>query len=167
MRNIPPCGAALACPVSQSYFGRDSACRSAPYGASLITLRRGRKVRRPAVLAAVVDAATSFLPSLRLVPQTEETGAVPMRAGYGERDLAQALVGLAVPGEAIVKHHDAMRHAFMLADKQRARPNNDPGSDANIGTSRCRTGAAVRVGAVIAAIGSTLLRSAGKIRPMQ
>src|SRR5215207_5314992 len=52
---------------------------------------------------------------LRSVAQAEEAWPVPVRAGDGARDLREAAVGGAVPGEAVRDHDDPVQGAGMLA----------------------------------------------------
>src|SRR5262249_53140832 len=57
----------------------------------------------------------------RVISQSEKPGTVPTRAGYGESDLGQAWIGLAVPGKPVREHHDPLRLTIPLARQQGAR----------------------------------------------
>ena len=60
-------------------------------------------------------AAVMTWPPERLVPQTKEPRAVPLGTGDGEGDLGEAVIGLALPGEAVVDHHHPMGMTVPLA----------------------------------------------------
>src|SRR5258708_1393013 len=80
----------------------------------------GGQSGRSGVKATIVESRTI---GLRLVAaEAEESGTAPSRAGDSPGHLRQALVGDAVPGEAVLQNHDPLEDAVAFAGDQRAWP---------------------------------------------
>jgi hypothetical protein len=81
--------------------------------------------------ALATESLSADRRSLRLA-QPEEPVAVPVRACHRFGDLRQAAEGVAVPGEALFKDHDALELALPFAHQQRAGPQGNPISGLDI-----------------------------------
>src|SRR5258707_7687176 len=55
-----------------------------------------------------------------LVPQAKETRSIPLGARDRKGHLGQAVIGSAVPGKTIVRHHYPLRPLIPLPDQNRA-----------------------------------------------
>src|SRR6266403_5433794 len=58
--------------------------------------------------------------SIFCIPEAEEARTVPLGACDGEGDLGEAVIGLAVPGNAVSHHHHPLRPSIPLPDQNRA-----------------------------------------------
>ena len=96
----------------EAMIGRDPGVDGAaqPLDSSLCP-ERCRTHRHPSFVRPHVHPRVSSLG----LAQAKEARSVPARARDGTRHLRQAFVGAAVPGKAILQHHDAVKRALPFA----------------------------------------------------